>query len=73
MGYCSKCGARKKASSYSLCSYCRADLKEKHRKEWMKNRIRAFDGVMENHPEGITRENLEQIKKEVKKKESDVA
>lgn len=69
MGYCSRCGGRKRASSYSLCSYCRADLKERHRKEWMKNRIKAFDKVMGNHPGGITKDNLEQIKQEVKTEE----
>ena len=68
--YCSKCGGIRSARSSSLCSYCREDLRRARSKEWVKNRKKAFGEVMKNHPEGITRSNLEQIKKEVKKAES---
>jgi len=41
----------------------------KRRQAFLEKRAGAYKKVMENHPEGITKDNLEQIKKEVKKKE----
>ena len=45
----------------------------RRRQAFVEKRKGAHKEVMKNHPEGITKDNLEQIKKELKKKESSVA
>jgi len=45
-------------------------MKFKRRQAFLNNRKKAVEKVMKNHPEGITRDNLEQIKKEIKKEEA---
>jgi hypothetical protein len=48
-------------------------LRFKRRQSFLENRKRAYKEVMENHPEGMTKDNLEQIKKEIKEEESNIA
>jgi len=44
-------------------------LRFERRQAFIKKRKEAYKKVMENHPGGITRDNLDQVKKEIKKEE----
>jgi len=48
-------------------------LRFKRRQSFLEKRKEAYKEVMKNYPEGMTKDNLEQIKKEIKKEESSVA
>ena len=45
--------------------------KFKRRQEFIERRTKAYKKVMQDHPEGITKDNLEQIKKELHREENE--
>lgn len=47
----------------------RESMRFKRRQEFVERRKKAWKKVLKNHPEGITKDNLEQIKKELHQEE----
>lgn len=47
----------------------RESMRFKRRQEFVERRQKAWKKVLKNHPEGVTKSNLEQIKKEVHQEE----
>jgi len=45
------------------------EWKRIRRKKFLEKRKKAWAKVMANHPEGLTKKNLDQIKEEMKKEE----
>ncbi len=45
-------------------------IRRKRTQEFLERRKKSWNKIMKNHPEGLTKENHQQIKNEIKKEEA---